>query len=205
MKLSKRLNMVASFIEEDIVDIGCDHGFLDIFLALNKNIKIKAIDISENALKSAIDNAKKYKVYEKIEFIVSDGIKNVDIKNETLVITGMGAYTIIDILSNKKIKENSLILSAHNNLNILRKYLVKNGYGIKNEVAVFDKKWYVIMKCVKMNISYTEIDYEVGPIVKNDLKYLEYLLCKEKEISNKKNIKTKKLLMLEKQLEILKN
>jgi len=41
MKISNRLKRVASLVDDDtsIIDIGCDHALLDIFLVLNKNLK----------------------------------------------------------------------------------------------------------------------------------------------------------------------
>ena len=46
-----------------MVDIGCDHGLLDIYLVqTNKNIKVIASDINKNALSNAIKNIKKYKL-----------------------------------------------------------------------------------------------------------------------------------------------
>ena len=52
IKLSKRLESIAKYINEDasIADIGCDHALLDIFLAIKyKNLKIIASDINKNA------------------------------------------------------------------------------------------------------------------------------------------------------------
>ena len=45
MKLSKRLEAIASFIEskDSVCDVGCDHGYLDIYLAINKKNKTRAI------------------------------------------------------------------------------------------------------------------------------------------------------------------
>ena len=42
IKLSKRLSIVASLIDSNnIIDVGCDHGLLDIYLAqINKERKI---------------------------------------------------------------------------------------------------------------------------------------------------------------------
>ena len=39
MKLSKRLQVVASFIPDNssLLDVGCDHALLDIFLMQTKN------------------------------------------------------------------------------------------------------------------------------------------------------------------------
>lgn len=40
IKLSKRLQTIANYIEDGnkIIDIGCDHAYLSIYLALNKKI-----------------------------------------------------------------------------------------------------------------------------------------------------------------------
>ena len=49
-KLSKRLEVVASFVDENdksVIDIGCDHGLLSIFLA-NKYKKLNIIIIFNN-------------------------------------------------------------------------------------------------------------------------------------------------------------
>ena len=62
MKLTKRLNEIVSLIDEgtNVIDIGCDHALLDIYLTLNKKNKCIAADINKNALESAIKNIKKY-------------------------------------------------------------------------------------------------------------------------------------------------
>ena len=51
IRLSKRLECIASFVNDDmsLVDVGCDHALLDIYLCqVKKNIKIIASDINEN-------------------------------------------------------------------------------------------------------------------------------------------------------------
>lgn len=58
-KLSTRLQQIFDLVEENhtFIDVGCDHGFLDIALAKKyPDARIIASDINENALK----NAKKY-------------------------------------------------------------------------------------------------------------------------------------------------
>ena len=56
MNIDNRLKRITDFIPSDsyILDVGCDHAFLDIYLALNrKNVKLIASDINENPLKKA--------------------------------------------------------------------------------------------------------------------------------------------------------
>ena len=53
IKLSSRLKAIAELVPDrsNIVDIGCDHGLLDIYLTQSKkNITIIASDINQNAL-----------------------------------------------------------------------------------------------------------------------------------------------------------
>ena len=52
-KLSNRLNAIAQFVDkkDSVVDVGCDHGYLSIYLKeVVKVKKIIASDINQNAL-----------------------------------------------------------------------------------------------------------------------------------------------------------
>ena len=65
IKLSKRLEAISSLvpINSSIIDIGCDHALLDIYMYQKKiSNKIIASDINANALNNAKKNIKKYKL-----------------------------------------------------------------------------------------------------------------------------------------------
>ena len=134
-KLSKRLQKIADFITDNakIVDIGCDHGLLDIYIAKNRdNVKIIASDINQNALNNAIYNVNKYKLNNIIECRLSDGLKNIA-KDEinTIIISGMGAHTIVGILytgMNKLKYVDNIIVQSNNNIDFLRYKITKLGY-----------------------------------------------------------------------------
>ena len=184
--LSKRLEAVASLITTDsIIDVGCDHGYLDIYLT-KKGIKCRATDISRNALNAALTNFKKYNL--DIETICTDGLNNIDIKDtDTIVIAGMGTDTIIKIL-NKNIN-NELVILTHNHLEGLRRYVVSLGYYIDKEVFVMDNNEpYIIMKFKKGTVSYSNYDYIIGPTI-TDINYYNYLITKYTNIL--KNIPSK--------------
>ena len=73
IKLSSRLKAIAELVPDcsNIVDIGCDHGLLDIYLTQSKkNITIIASDINQNALNNAIKNIKKEKLTSKIKTVL---------------------------------------------------------------------------------------------------------------------------------------
>lgn len=179
--LSKRLEVVASLITTDtIIDVGCDHGYLDIYLT-KKGIKCLAADISENALNQAITNFKKYNL--DIPAICTDGLNNIDIKDtDTIVIAGMGTDTIIKIL-NKDIT-NDLVILTHNHLEKLRRYVVSIGYYIDEEVFVIDNnKPYLVIKFKYGKCNYSIYDYIIGPAI-NDKEYFNFLLSKYIKILN---------------------
>ena len=98
IKLSKRLEKIATFVDDgaNIVDIGCDHALLDIYLVLNrKNIKVVASDVNKNALNNALNNIKKYKLTDKINTVLSNGLDSIDVTGlDTIIISGMGTHTI---------------------------------------------------------------------------------------------------------------
>lgn len=179
MAFSKRIKKLASLVDSNafVIDVGCDHGLLDIYLTLYNNNKCLACDINENALNSAKENIKKYKL--DIETKLSNGLNDIDVKeHSTCVIAGMGTSLILSILSNDKInKIDSLILQTNNDYEELRKKVLKLGFYIEDEMAFKDKKiWYIIMKFKRETKKYKKKEYILGPVLlkKNDKETIEY-------------------------------
>ena len=113
IKLSKRLASIALNIdkEDKVVDIGCDHGYLSIYLkAVNGNKIVIATDINENALNMAKKNINKNRIL--IETRLGNGLDVINYNEvDTIIISGMGGNTILNILKKNKlkyIKSNSL-------------------------------------------------------------------------------------------------
>ena len=143
--LSKRLLKVASLVDtEEIIDIGCDHALLDIYLT-NKGYKCTAIDNKETVLNITYNNIKESNLLDKINIVCSNGLDNYKVKGtETVIIAGMGTNTILEILKNTEFdKINTLIIQSNNDLYKLRKEICKKYYIDKEEV-IFDKKYYNI-------------------------------------------------------------
>ncbi|MFI3260106.1 MAG: class I SAM-dependent methyltransferase [bacterium] len=201
---SKRIKTIASLVDENstILDVGTDHGYLPIFLMKNKLIKAAyASDVSENALDIAKVNIKNSKL--KIPTILSDGLKDVDVDYDTLIICGMGFNTIKKILESGKLPK-TIIIQSNSDHYLLRKYMVDCGYKIEEEVTLKDKKiYYVIIKYIigTEKLSSTELHYGKS----NNSQYFEYKLEKNKTIMKniplfkkfkfmKKNFYLKKLL-----------
>lgn len=205
MKLSDRLSMIASLVDINtrVIDIGCDHAYLDIYLTLNNQNECIATDINKGAIDNAKANIKKYNLERKIKVKKTDGLNGIKVKeDDNIVISGMGAFNIINILKDKELS-NTLILSANNNVDILRKEVVKLGYIIDTEIFLYDNnKPYIIIKFIKGNKKYSDFDYLIGPILKHNPEYKKYILNKYKKIYRSvKSIKDKiKLFILIKKI-----
>ena len=134
MRISNRLKCISEFVEDNdkIIDIGCDHALLDIYLMNNKNnINLIASDIHEGAIKNAKNNISKHALLDKIDLRLGDGL-NVINENEvdTIIIAGMGYYSIEKILSNseKMNKIKKIIVQSNTDVVKLRKFIIKLGY-----------------------------------------------------------------------------
>ena len=196
MKLSKRLEVIANLVDtKRVIDVGCDHGYLDIYLTLYKDCNCIASDISSNAIDSCINNISKYNLTNKIETIITDGINGILInKEDTIILSGMGTKTIIDILNNKDLS-NTIIISSNNNLENLRRFMVSIGFYIDNEIYVYEHNIpYVIIKFIKGNKEYNDYEYLLGSIVINDKNYKNYILNHYDEILTKIPKKNKELI-----------
>ena len=132
-KITPRLKMVADLVPSCnlVADVGTDHGYLPIYL-VNKGICQRAIaaDINKGPLSAAQKNIALTKVKDKIETILSDGLKNVE-KADCVTICGMGGELMASILENRKESMTRFVLQPQRSADVLRYYLAKNGFEIK--------------------------------------------------------------------------
>lgn len=172
MNLDNRLKRITDFIPSGsyILDVGCDHALLDIYLALNRNnVKLIASDINENPLKIAKENIKKYNLEDEITLEKADGVSKINDEVDTVVIAGMGTSTINDIINNdlKKLKNvKKIIISSHTSSFELRENMNKKGFKIIDEAVVFDKgKYYEIIVYSNGYEKLSKLDMKYGPII----------------------------------------
>ena len=211
IKLSKRLLSIANLVDDNskVVDIGCDHGLVSIYLAMNKqNISIIASDINQNALDNAIKNINKYHLEDKIKVCLSNGLDNINDEIDTIIISGMGGHTIVDILTNNQEKlntVNNIIIQSNNDIEYVRRKIVKLGYYISKEKLILDKNiYYTVILFTKGKKKYTNKEYYFGPILLKENSKI-FIERKNKEYTKllniKNNIPKRKLLI---RLKILK-
>lgn len=152
--LDERLALCASFVREGtrLADIGTDHAYLPIRLALDGRIeKGIAADIREKPLKSAEINIKKFGA-KNIKTVLSNGLRAVSPEDAyDIVIAGMGGELIASIIKNAPwlCEDNRrLILQPMTRAELLRCFLYENGFNIINEKAcVCAKKVYSVIVC----------------------------------------------------------
>ena len=155
LPISSRLLACAGFVcpGDRVADIGCDHGYLGIHL-LTKGIakSVIASDVNEQPLQSALRNAHKYGVADKMSFYLSDGVRNIPRDFDTLVCAGMGGDTMIHILEAApwlRKEQYRLILQCQSKTPMLRQYLSEQGWRITEESVLRDGKFlYTVMEVI---------------------------------------------------------
>jgi len=153
LPISDRLLACADFVcpGDRVADVGCDHGYLSIHLLINNIAKsCIASDINEGPLLSAVRNAEKYGVRERISFHLSDGVRSIPRDFDTLVCAGMGGDTMLSILEAApwlKSSQYRLILQCQSKTPLLRRYLSQNGWRIAKETVLRDGRFlYTVME-----------------------------------------------------------
>jgi tRNA (adenine22-N1)-methyltransferase len=181
--LNKRLQTLSAFIEESeiVLDIGCDHGLLGIYLKLNRNnIKVISSDINEGPLEKAKDNINKYNLTDEIETRLGDGLDTYSDEIDTIIISGMGGRNMIGIMkSHMEVlkKVDTIILSPNNYQEDVKRFLCNNGFYISNEKLVKEKKFiYQVIVFEKGKERYNKLDYFFGPVLRKnkDKIFIEY-------------------------------
>lgn len=219
LTLDNRLQCIASYVDKcnKIADIGTDHGLIPIYLILNEICKeALACDVAKNPLMKAKANIENYHLENEIKLCLTNGLLNLPLDIDVIIIAGMGGHLISSILQNNEYKYPKLILQANNHNDVLRRTLMELNYKIINESIVFCKeKYYEIIVAKKSDekiyLSDDEIKY--GPInlhkKTNIFKkmYFERLLSLNKIINDNKLNKEKEKeinLEIQKLQEILK-
>lgn len=151
--VSPRLLACCDFIKpgDRVADIGCDHGYLGIYL-LTKGIasSVIASDIHNEPLQCAVRNSAKFGVQDKMSFHLSDGVQKIPRDFDCLVCAGMGGDTMVSILSSAPWlmdERYRLILQCQSKTPMLRQYLHEHGWGIENEIVLRDGRFlYTVME-----------------------------------------------------------
>ncbi len=147
--LDKRLLACSDYIREGfkMCDVGTDHAYLPCYLVKNKLVlSAVAADINKKPLEAAKSNISKYNLDDKIQTVLSDGLKNIHKEDaDDIVIAGMGGELIAKIILDCDWafdKSKHFILQPMTNASFLRKTLYQNGFEILSETPVYENKHY---------------------------------------------------------------
>lgn len=227
MKLGSRLDSIAALVplNSKIADIGTDHAYLPAWLVLN-NVVAGAIaaDVAEGPCLAAKSTIKAYGIKNRIEVRRGNGLSVLKPDEvDTVIIAGMGASTIIDILSAEPelvASLSRLILQPMNGAATLRKWAKANGWYLKDErlAEEADHLYELMLLEQGEEADYSDSEYEIGPLLikKRDcllakqfgkiMRHYEALLQQMSNSTKAKNSeKYESMQMLLSDLEVLKN
>ena len=190
-----RIEAIYSLIDENdrVVDVGCDQAKLALMLSSRGQSSI-ASDISEKVINKARLDIKS----DLIDLRVSDGLQNIkEGEADTLVLSGMGTYTILDILNKTKLRFKKIITISNNYHDILRSKMNDLNYMVDSELIIKENnKYYNLILFVPGNKKYTDYEINFGLNHKDKELYNEYLnhlknkylnIQKESKGTNEKN------------------
>ena len=174
-QLDNRLQAVMNMVRKGsrAADVGTDHGRLALQLVLSgKCPLVYATDINEAPLAKAQKLAVRFGIEDKMMCKLTNGLQGI-LANEIddVIVAGMGAETIIEIMEDAKwLKEESkrLILVPAGKQEVLRSYLFRQGFYIKEELAVEAKGRVYAVMCVVYNGNIKEArvkDVYLGDII----------------------------------------
>ena len=179
MHLTPRLKAIADSIHrcKSVADIGSDHAYLPIYLAINKKAeKGIATDVNKGPAHISRERIKRYGQEEIIDVRIGYGLKVLNsYEADVIIISGMGGLLIIDIIEESlDIARSSqmLILQPMKDSYLLRKWLVKNYFGILD------------VEIVKEGNKFYEIIWAVPNDKSNESKAINYI---DDKLLNKKN------------------
>lgn len=198
MELSKRLQAVAQLLDchERIADIGCDHGFVSIYLIESgKASWCLAMDVNKGPLERARDHVIEKRLSTYIETRLSDGAKAIRyiedgnnekrLEVEAALIAGMGGRLMIQILKDSLSKFQSMdefVLQPQSEIAKVRQFVRHMGYHIaKEDMVLEDGKYYPMMKVVR-GINEADFSYQIPNYIREKYKDEEERKVKIQEL-----------------------
>ena len=159
--LGKRLLCVAQSVPkcESVVDCGCDHGHVSIYIAKNAIAdKVTASDINRGPLDNAEREIAAARLTGRTTTVLTNGLDGIA-PHDCVVIAGMGGEMITDIIGRAPwTKKNcTLVLQPMTRAETLREYLYCEGFKITDEKFVSESGH---LYCVITAVYCGETEYE---------------------------------------------
>lgn len=149
LKLSPRLDAAASLVRDNakLADVGCDHGFLSVYLLVHGKIRSAvASDVNEGPLSRCRELVKKCSLQDRVKCVLCDGLEKIDPDEaEDIVMCGMGGELIVHILEACPWAESSgkhFIFNPMTHPEKVREYLCSSGFEINRDLIVKDGNYF---------------------------------------------------------------
>lgn len=143
--LNNRLLAVAGYIppQAKVFDVGCDHAYLPIYLIQNQlAATVIAGDIVSGPVAAARKNIARFGLSDRISVIQTNGLCGIQPGSvDCVIIAGMGATTIIDILTSGRevvAQCKRIIMQPMVGSELLRYFLTSHGFTICREELCLD-------------------------------------------------------------------
>lgn len=158
IQLSRRMQAVADMTVPGypVADIGCDHGFVSIYL-IQSGIAphVYAADVRPGPLSRAKEHIMDAGLTEQITPVLSDGLQHVPVEEggaKAIVAAGIGGRLTLKILTDwpqKTEKLSWMVLEPQSDIHLVRQWLAENGFPVLKENLVFeDGKFYPVLFAV---------------------------------------------------------
>ncbi len=166
--ISRRLQALCDMVTpgRTVVDVGCDHGFVSIYL-VQRGISpsVLAMDVRTGPLSRAKEHIAEYGLTDYISTRLSDGLKEFqDGEAQSLICAGMGGRLMTRILTESRGKARNLqelILQPQSELPEFRRFLRAEGYELMDENILYEEgKYYFLMKVRYSGQSNAVVDLE---------------------------------------------
>lgn len=193
--LSKRLQAVADLVKpvSTIADIGCDHGFMSIYLIQSNRCEhVIAMDVNEGPLLRAKEHILEHALQNQIETRLSDGGKALLLQDfekegkqipeaQGVIMAGMGGRLMTKILQDSKAVFGQMeqwILQPQSEPGLVRKTIRDLGFSIEEENMVLeDGKYYGMLRAVPRSLILEETQNDSCPFHQDVLdQYGTYLI-----------------------------
>lgn len=177
MAFPARIREIASLIaeDEDVVDVGADHGLLELaLLEKGHSGRLLAVENKEGPylrLRQELAGSE-------AQTLLGDGLRDVPKDYRTAVFAGLGGRLIIKILERDlplHPEIERIITDAHRDVEGLRRYVTGHGFLIEKEKIVEEKgHFYFLIAFRRGKRSYTDLEYEFGVGTGNDPAFAAY-------------------------------
>lgn len=159
--MSQRLITIADMLKDEgrnrpftVADIGCDHGYVSIYLVQQQIAdSCIAMDVRKGPLSGATDNIAEFGLSGRITTRLSDGLTALlPGEADAIVVAGMGGKLMLRILEEGKVSDLGIkeaILQPQSDLQEFRETIRAWGFYIQDEKILLDEgKYYFPMKVV---------------------------------------------------------